>query len=58
MEKRESFEDIKQEQQKRLKSINEWNSAMRGSGYQVTLKEEMNLDGDPNFRYVGKGSLF
>ncbi|MVX64931.1 hypothetical protein GKZ28_14645 [Clostridium chromiireducens] len=54
----ESFEDIRKEQEKRLESIKEWNAAMNGNKYQPTVAEEMNLIGDPDFRYVGKGSLF
>lgn len=56
--KEEVFPNIPETDLSGNRIINQWNNAMRGSGYQATLKEEMNLDGDPNFRYVGRGSLF
>lgn len=55
----ETFEEVDERQKKQLEKIKDWNDAMRGSEVcQPTYTEEMNLNGDPEFRYVGKGSLW
>ena len=55
----ETFEENEEEQQKHLQYIQNWNNAMRGNGVcQPTYAEEMNLKGDPDFIWIGKGSLW
>lgn len=54
----EKEQSICNEEDDEVESINDWNNAMTGNGFQPTLEEEMNLNVDPNTIYVGKGILF
>lgn len=40
------------------KFSNQLNKAYKNSVYQPTLSEEMNLNGDPNTIYMGKGLVY
>ncbi|UZW13827.1 hypothetical protein OSC52_18655 [Clostridium pasteurianum] len=51
-------DEEKDEDKDEVENINELNNAMRGSGYQPTLAEEMNFNMGPDTRYSGKGSVF
>lgn len=54
-----TFEEIEEEQKKHLENIQNWNNSIRGNGVcQPTYSEEMKLNGNPDFMWIGKGSLW
>lgn len=59
--KTESYEEIRKKNEQQKEDLAKWNAGINlgeGKSKGSKLKEEMNLNGDPNFRYIGKGSLF
>ena len=57
----ESFEEIHKKNEQQKEEFAKWNSGINLSEWEserLNLKEEMNLNGNSNFMYVGKGSLF
>lgn len=57
----ESFEEIRKKNKQQKEELAKWNSGInlgKWESERSTLKEEMNVNGNSNFMYVGKGSLF
>ncbi|GEM_PF-5954571 len=55
----ETFEGREKRINEQKYEIGKWNVGIRGdNACQPTINEELNLNGDPNFQYIGKGSLY
>ena len=57
----ESLEEIRKKNEQQKEELVKWNSDINLGKWKSdgpTFKEEMNLNGNSNFRYIGKGLLF